>query len=110
MQELRQYGAGVAPGAVQSTVGRHLGGDADFPGLDAPETGRGCLERRRQIGARVGVAHREHIDLVQPLLSTSDGQSTASQHARERRAVERTERVIHAHSLPHRNGRTDPVA
>ena len=88
MEELGEDRPGVAAGAVEGAVGGDAGGDADGVGSRAPEPGRRRLERRRQVGARVGVAHREDVDAVQRLLLAHHGERARAHDARERLAAQ----------------------
>ena len=103
VQELGEDRAGVAAGAVEGAVGGDAGGGAHAVGSVAPEPGRRRLERRRQVGARVGVAHREDVDAVQGLLLAHDGERAGAHDARERRFrssfVESVGRVGHLRSM-----------
>jgi len=88
VQELREDRPRVAVRAVERAVGGHARRGADSLGRGAAEPRGRRLERGRQIGAGVGVAHREHVDAVQNLLLAHDGEGAGAHDTGEHGAVE----------------------
>ena len=88
VQELGEDRARIAAGAVESGVGGETGGVADAARRPAAELGRRRPQRRRQVGAGVGVGHREDVDAVERLAVAHHGQRTRLQGMREAGAVE----------------------
>ena len=88
VEELGEDRPGVAAGSVQGAVGGDAGGVAHRVGSCAPEPGRRRLERRRQVGARVRVAHREDVDAVQRLLLAHHRERARAHDAREHLSAE----------------------
>ena len=93
VQELGEDSPGIAAGTVEGAVGGDAGGDPYGVGSLVPEPGGRGPERRRQIGARVGVPHREDVDAVQGLLLAHDGERAGAHDARERLSAQ-SHRVV----------------
>ena len=88
VEELGEDRPGIATGSVQGAVGGDARGVTHGVGSGAPEPGRRRLERRRQVGARVRVAHREDVDAVQLLLLAHDRERARAHRAREHLSAE----------------------
>jgi len=91
LEELGDNGAGIAPRAIERGIGYM---DQQFPcmaGIKLLNARPDGVGGRRQVGTRVTVRHREHVDLVELVLGTDESFEAGAQAAVQANAVQITD-------------------
>ena len=100
VKELGEDRPRVAARALQGAVGGSTCRLADAAARGGAGARGGGLQRRRQVGTGVGVAHREDVDAVERLLLPHHVQRAGAEDPREAGAVERPHGARGVHQQP----------